>query len=366
MQGWSVIDFIEASARIVADTLPPMKQLRKLVTTLAPTMINVLIVGETGVGKEILAEEIHRASNRARGPFVRLNCAALSESLLESELFGYERGAFTGAVAAKQGLLETAAGGTVFLDEVGEMPLSIQAKLLRVIEERVVLPVGGLKPRAIDVRFIAATHRDLLEEIDRGAFREDLFYRLDGISMTVPPLRERIDEIAGLARLFIARLWCTLDRQHMPPRLSIEALRMLEQHPWPGNVRELKNVIERAVLLCDDGAVIEPEQVIIHVRRPRGSTPPLGYDPKGYDPKATPPLGFDPKGTPPPPPPPVNLATTVRREVASLERERIIAALAQTAGNQTHAAKLLGISRATFVTKLALYGIDRPRKDRAS
>jgi transcriptional regulator with PAS, ATPase and Fis domain len=334
-----------------------MHQLRNLVDTIAPSMINVLIIGETGVGKEVLAESVHQASNRAQGPFVRLNCAALSESLLESELFGYERGAFTGAVAMKQGLLETASGGTVFLDEIGEMPLSIQAKLLRVIEERVVLPVGGLKPKPIDVRFIAATHRDLVSEVERGAFREDLFYRLDGISLSIPPLRERVDEIAVLARTFVASSWRSLDRQSVPPRLSSEAVRLLERHSWPGNVRELKNVIARAVLLCNGGA-IEPEHVILRARSPRGSTPTPILEPRRSN---------WAEGTGPVPThAAADLATSVKREVASVERERIVEALAQTAGNQTHAAKLLGISRATFVTKLELYGIDRPRKARCS
>src|SRR6185503_6105666 len=179
-----------------------MPQLHRLVERIARGTINVLILGETGAGKEVLAERVQRLSPRARWPFLRLNCAALSETLLESELFGHERGAFTGAVTAKPGLLETAEGGTVFLDEAGELPMSIQVKLLRVIEERQVLRVGGLKPRPIDVRFIAATNRDLEVEVARGAFRQDLFFRLNGVTLVVPPLRDRVSEIEALARLF--------------------------------------------------------------------------------------------------------------------------------------------------------------------
>jgi len=308
-----------------------MREIRTLVEKIAPGTISVLVLGETGVGKEVLAESVHRASKRASQPFLKLHCAALSETLLESELFGHERGAFTGAVAAKQGLLETAHGGTVFLDEIGELPLTIQVKLLRVIEERAVLPVGGLVPRPIDVRFIAATNRDLEREVERGVFREDLYFRLSGVSIVVPPLRERVDEIAPLATSFVASVWRKLDREEPPPTLTREALALLESYAWPGNIRELRNFVERATLLCA-GTAITPA----HLPGER--------------------IAAKPNRRP--------LAETVRREVESVEKQQILDALADCAGNQTHAAKLLGISRATLVNRLNTYGIKRPRKPR--
>jgi transcriptional regulator of acetoin/glycerol metabolism len=203
---------------------PVIKQLDKLVDRLAAGTINVLLLGETGAGKEVFAEKIHRRSPRADKPFLRLNCAALSEQLLESELFGYEKGAFTGAVAAKPGLLETADGGTVFLDELADLPATLQAKLLRVLEDRAVLRVGALKPRAVDVRFVSATNRDLEIEMNRGAFRKDLYFRLGAATLMIPPLRERPSEIAPLAQRFVAqfakqlgRLRRRADRTRAPP-----------------------------------------------------------------------------------------------------------------------------------------------------
>jgi transcriptional regulator with PAS, ATPase and Fis domain len=341
----NIIDLGAVRARL--ESAPAMQELRRLVARVAPAMINVLLLGETGVGKEVLAAAIHRASPRNDQPFLRLNCAALSETLLESELFGHERGAFTGAVASKQGLLETADGGTVFLDEIGELPLSIQAKLLRVIEERVVLSVGAVKPKVIDVRFIAATNRDLDAEVARGRFRQDLFYRLDGISLVIPPLRERLEEIAGLVRGFVAEMWHKLEHDSPPPRLSQEALGELHAHAWPGNIRELRNVIERAVLLCTDGT-IRPEHLLVGGRQARraSSSPTIPY------------FGVPTRESQ------QNLAESVKREVAVVERRRIVAALERCNGNQTQAAKLLGISRATLVSRLELYDIDRPRKAR--
>ena len=226
-----------------------MQRVHHLIDRVAPSLLSVLILGETGVGKELLAETIHRRSPRAARPFLRLNCAALSETLIESELFGYERGAFTGATQAKAGLLETADQGTVFLDEVGELPLTTQTKLLRVLEDRQVLRVGGLRAQPIDVRFVAATNRDLEAEVARGTFRQDLFFRLNGITLELPPLRERTDEIEGLARRFLAE---ASGRIGVPaPRLPAAILDLLRRYAWPGNIRELRNVMERAALLCD-------------------------------------------------------------------------------------------------------------------
>ena len=227
---------------------PAMKAAYALVEQLARGSINVLILGETGVGKEIVAEAIHRASPRSGAPLVRIDCAALSEQLLESELFGHERGAFTGAVSAKAGLIEAANGGTVFLDEAGELPASLQAKLLRVLEAREVTRVGSVHARRIDVRFISATNKDLEDGVARGAFRSDLMYRLNGASIEVPPLRERPLEIVPLAELFMQRVAAQL-KLSLPPRLTEQAASTLLAHDWPGNVRELRNVIERATLI---------------------------------------------------------------------------------------------------------------------
>jgi transcriptional regulator with PAS, ATPase and Fis domain len=308
---------------------PAMQQTYELATRVAAGDISVLLLGETGAGKEILADFIHRASPRTKKPLVRLNCAALSEALLESELFGHERGAFTGAASAKAGLLETAQGGSVFLDEVGELPAAIQAKLLRVLEDRQVQPVGSLRPRPIDVRFIAATNRDLEADVERGAFRRDLYFRLNGVSLVVPPLRERPSEIEPLARLFLEQA-CARLKQPVP-EIGAEALAAMKRHAWPGNVRELKNVLDRAALLAQGGPI-----GLAHL-------PPLA-------------------SAPPPPPPARPPDADLRTDMAALERQRILDALESCAGNQTQAAKLLGMPRRTLVKRLAAYAIPRPRK----
>jgi DNA-binding NtrC family response regulator len=323
---------------IVAD--PAMQRLYRLVERVAAGNVSVLLLGETGVGKEVVAEAVHRLSPRAKQPFLRLNCAAFTETLLESELFGYEKGAFSGAAQTKPGLLETAQGGTVFLDEVGEMPLSLQAKLLRVIEERRVMRVGGLKDRPIDVRFVAATNRDLSAEIVAGRFRQDLYYRLDGISLVIPPLRDRRGEIEELARLFIARATPEGTR---PPQLTPAALELLRAYEWPGNIRELRNVIERAVLLSVDG-VIAPEQLPVDKMR-------AGFV------RVAPPAVAAASA-----PVPVALQPEPPRGDDDGERQRVIEALQQCAGNQTHAARLLGISRGTLLARLNAYNLPRPRK----
>ena len=307
----------------------------RLVERVARGQINVLILGETGAGKEVLAERLHQLSPRATAPFLGLNCAALPEALLESELFGHERGAFTGAAAAKRGLLETAEGGTVFLDEVGELPLSIQAKLLRVIETRQVLRVGGLKPVVIDVRFIAATNRDLEAEATRGAFRSDLYFRLDGVTLVVPPLRRRTDEIAALARAFARDAGARLVPP-VEPTLDHDAIELLEAYSWPGNVRELRNVIERAVLLSPDGH-IGPHQLPADKLRAAAVAVPFEI-------------------------PPVDELGALRRRIDDLERERILDALAKCGGNQTRAARLLDMPRRTLVSRLGRYAVPRPRK----
>jgi two-component system response regulator AtoC len=312
---------------------PAMRAMHELVARVAPSNIGLLIVGETGVGKELVAETAHRLSGaRADEPFVRINCAALNESLFESELFGHERGAFTGAQQTKLGLLESAERGTVFLDEIGELPLMMQPKLLRAIESREITRVGGLTPQRIDVRFIAATNRDLRAESRRGSFREDLFFRLSGMIIRVPALRERRGEIRPLAQAFVAAMAAELG---VPaPSIAPEALKLLERYEWPGNVRELRNAMESAVLLTSD-AVLEPRHLPAELRGlARGA--PLTASPA---------------------------ASRARSNDGHFsERDRIMDALAACNGNQTRAAEHLRMPRRTLVAKLITYDIPRPRK----
>ncbi len=240
----------------------------ELVKQIGPSKASVLITGESGTGKELIAEAICAASPRADKPFVRLHCAALSESLLESELFGHERGAFTGAVARREGRFKQADGGTLFLDELGEIPLGTQVKLLRVLQERSFERVGGNETLKVDVRILAATHRDLRAEITKGTFREDLFYRLNVISVDIPALRERPLDVAPLASFFLSRY--ATENGKVIESFSDEALEALSAYGWPGNVRELENAVERAVVLCD-GPVVErrhlPGSVVPEERR---------------------------------------------------------------------------------------------------
>jgi two-component system, NtrC family, response regulator AtoC len=341
-----------AEGAVILD--PVMQELYAQAGRAAATDINVLILGETGVGKEILARAVHGCSPRNGGPFVALNCAALSETLLEAELFGNERGAFTGAVHARGGLLEAASSGTVFLDEVGELPHAIQAKLLRAIEEHRVLRVGGRSEREIDVRFVAATNRDLDQEVLRGRFREDLYYRLNGMSFTVPPLRERRTEIAPLSRIFLARANAGYRRQS-PLGLSPDYLGALERYDWPGNVRELKNVIERGAVLCQGTTLL-----ISHLPPKISGRPPSRAESRGAaaGTEATPgePIGPTPTESL------VERRERLQHAIDDLERERIRAALDQTGGNQTAAAERLGVSRRTLVYRLTALGLPRPRK----
>jgi two-component system, NtrC family, response regulator AtoC len=332
---------------------PGMQKIQELLRRVAKGPISILLLGETGVGKEIYAEMIHRMSPRANKPFLRLNCAALSESLLESELFGHEKGAFTGAMKAKAGLLESAAGGTVLLDEVGELPAAIQVKLLRVLEQREVLRVGELKPRPIDVRFISATNRDLDAEVQRGNFRQDLFFRLNGFSLTIPPLRDRAAEIEPLAKAFITAACRQLQRTP-EPSLSPEALHLLRRYVWPGNIRELRNVMERAVLLCDQTILVEH----LPVEKMKAAW----LSEKKLDSLAA---GFTGVNAPQPSASQLAESTapgTVSSPLLEEDRKRILDALAQSGGNQTLTAKLLGISRGTLLSRLDLYAIPRPRK----
>jgi len=313
-----------------------MHELYKLIDVVAPSKMSILVLGETGVGKDVYAETLHKRSDRAAGPFFRLNCAAMPENLLEAELFGYERGAFTGAVAAKPGLFEAADGGTVFLDEIGEMPLVTQAKLLRVLESGEVMRLGSLKPRRVDVRFVAATNRDLEALSAQGQFRSDLFFRLNGVSVTIPPLRKRREDVLPLAEHFLRLATAGRGRTAV---LSPAAAERLVSNRWPGNIRELKNVVERAALLARSG-VIEPEHL--------GATRPVEVE-------------YDTRTTAIPPAPPMQ-NVPIRDEFAEIERRRILEAMERCGGNQSRAAKMLGIARGTLIKRLEQYGYVRPRK----
>lgn len=335
---------------------PAMVSLNQMIDRVAKSSISVMVLGETGSGKEVVAELIHRRSARSSGPFVRVNCAALSESLLESELFGYEKGAFTGATKEKLGLIEAAHGGTLFLDEIGDVPLVAQVKLLRVLEDRRVTRVGGLEPRAVDIRVITATHRDLESMSSEGLFREDLYFRLSAIVLNVPPLRERLSDVTALARRFVAAI---AQRDGVPtPTLSASAIDALQRYTWPGNVRELRNVMERAVVL--GGPQIETAHLPMDrmSRMPLPATSPPGRTPVTKNRGETArPTGNDDTARIALP------GTRLQDEVRALERQRIVVALEQCAGNQSEAAKILGMSRRTFVSKLDQLGVPRPRKD---
>ncbi|PYP57192.1 MAG: hypothetical protein DMD40_08890 [Gemmatimonadetes bacterium] len=303
-----------------------MRQALALVTRVAEHNTTVLITGESGTGKEVVARAIHRASPRAARAFVGINCAAIPEALLESELFGHVRGAFTGASADKMGLFEAANGGTILLDEIGELPLGLQAKLLRVLQENEIRRVGDQKTRRVDARVLAATARDLEAEVRAGRFREDLFYRINVVVITLPPLREREDDIAPLSRHFAARLAQRLGR---PLALSDGAIAWLEQQPWPGNIRELENAIERAAVL-NEKPVLE---------RGDFNTAPLRQEVERGS-------GGEDTGD-----------GTLKSIVEDAERRAIIEALKATEGNRRAAAQRLGVSLRTLFYKIDRYGI---------
>ncbi len=308
-----------AFGHIVSDD-PKMKAVLELVGQVGPSKASVLITGESGTGKELIAEAIHVASPRAKQPFVRLHCAALAESLLESELFGHERGAFTGAVARREGRFKQADGGTLFLDEIGEIPLGTQVKLLRFLQEKAFERVGGNETLRVDVRIIAATNRDLSAQIRKGAFREDLFYRLNVVTIELPPLRERRGDIVPLATFFLRKY--AAENGRSIERFSDEAMARISAYDWPGNVRELENVVERAVVLCD-GPMVEPSHLPVTL------------------------LPHDVREGPPPIP---------GSTIADLERYAILKTLEACGGSTSKAAMLLGVSTRKIQYKLHEYG----------
>ena len=347
-----------ASPEIVVNDIR-MKGLYQLVAKVAVSQIGVLLLGETGVGKEMFARAVHEASRRAGGPFVEINCAALTETLLESELFGHEKGAFTNAVTAKAGLLESAQGGTVLLDEIGDMPLATQVKLLRVIEDSQVRRVGGLKSKPIDVRFVAATNCDIEALVERGSFRRDLFFRLNGVTIVIPPLRERLAEIELLATEFIRRA-ALADNNARAVRLSGRAIEAMKRFSWPGNVRELKNVMERAVLLCGDGPIL-PEH--LPSEKVRMTLVPEARSPSAGPASPSPPRAVSEGAEAGQSSTQGDWAPARPREKGSKEEQQwILDALDRAGGNQTVAARTLGISRRTLVSRLNDYSFARPRK----
>ena len=307
---------------------PKMQAVLELVAQVGPSKASVLVTGESGTGKELIAEAIHQASPRAKAPFVRLHCAALSESLLESELFGHERGAFTGAVGRREGRFKQADGGTLFLDEIGEISQNVQVKLLRFLQERTFERVGGNETLKVDVRVIAATNRDLSAEIKRGAFREDLFYRLNVVTVEIPPLRERRGDIGALASFFLRRY--AVENGKTIETFADDALRALLDYGWPGNVRELENAVERAVVLCE-GPRIERKHLPASV------------------------VPAEERGGPPPIP-----GSTIQE----LERYAILRTLEACGGSTSKAATVLGVSPRKIQYKLHEYaGTSPPKPD---
>jgi transcriptional regulator with PAS, ATPase and Fis domain len=314
-----------------------MQRILDLVPRVAATPSTVLVTGESGTGKELLARAIHSASPRSQGPFLTLNCGAVPEGLIESELFGHVRGSFTGAVRDHTGLFGQATGGTIFLDEIGELPPPMQVKLLRVIQERRIRQVGGSRELEVDARVMAATNRDLGDDVASGRFRDDLYYRLNVIHLHLPPLRQRGDDLPHLARHFVTR---TCERFGISPkRLAPDAIRVLQAHPWPGNVRELENVIERTVAL-EPGELITSGSLPEHLRGATGGAPP--------DHVALPEEGVD-----------------LEEFLQQIRRGMMRQALERADGQQKRAAELLRLSYRAFRYHAAKLGLIREEDDRA-
>jgi transcriptional regulator with GAF, ATPase, and Fis domain len=307
-------------------------------TQVAATETTALLLGESGTGKEVVARFLHRASPRKDGPFVALNCAALPEQLLEAELFGYERGAFTGAVNSKPGQLEQAAGGTLFLDEVGEMSLPAQAKFLRVLQEREFQRLGGTRVLRTDARVVAATNRDLHAAIRKGQFREDLFYRLNVFAINLPPLRDRRDDILPLSEAFIGEIGRGLGRP--PAGISRDARTRLVEYHWPGNVRELRNILERAAILCEGGLIVAEHLALNPVTPP----PAPAVMPGPLQIVTAPPAAV-------PASPPAG-------ELQTVERSMIEQALRDARFNKSKAAKQLGLTRTQLYVRMRRHGLE--------
>jgi two-component system nitrogen regulation response regulator NtrX len=325
----------------------PMQRLKESIAKIAPSGVRVLITGESGTGKELIARALHRASQRASGPFVKINCAAIPSELIESELFGHERGAFTGAVQRKRGCFELADGGTLFLDEIGDMSLDAQAKVLRAIQTGEITRVGGEHAFNVDVRLVAATNKDLDYEVRMGAFREDLYYRLSVVPMVCPPLRDRGDDVLLLLHAYLDRF----AREHGLAEITLtaDAETRLRNHSWPGNVRELRNLAERLVILAENpirAADLPPS--ITSDGEPRAF-----WAGPGVDPTASGVIDLRPYGT----------NVTLRDLRDAVERDYILRKLDEVGGHVTKAAELLGIERTNLHKKLKTMGWKPPRKD---
>lgn len=313
----------------IVGTSPAVRELLRRLERAARTDVTVLLSGENGTGKELAAHAVHRRSHRAGGPFVSQNCSALPETLLDSTLFGHIRGAFTGAVADRKGLFEAADGGTLFLDEVGEMSPSLQAKLLRVLEDATLTPVGSTAARKVDVRLVTATNRDLPALVRQGAFREDLWHRLSVLTLRIPPLRERPEDVPLLAEHF-RRALARRDGQDRP--FAPGLLERLQAYRWPGNVRELRHEVERLWVFSGDAPQLEPEHLSPELARAAAGSAGRGR------------------------------RAGLHADVEALERERIVEALRRTGGNRTHAATLLGVSRRNLIRKIARFGLGGPAR----
>jgi len=330
----------EARHEMVGDS-PALQLVRDAIGRAAPTNATVLILGESGVGKELVARAIHRNSLRARERFVQVNCAAIPEELIESELFGHEKGSFTGALTKREGRFELAHGGTILLDEISEISPNVQAKLLRVLQERELERVGGNRTIKVDVRVIATTNRNLEASVEKKEFRQDLYFRLNVVPIHVPPLRERLEDVPFLSEEFMKRF----GRKHgvHVKGFSDEAMRALKTHSWPGNVRELQNVIERAVILCGENGILEPEHL--------GLTGMQASAAAAVAPSATTSAA------------PAASSTEGLPSLAEMEKRHILAALEKCKGNRTHAAKLLDVSIRTLRNKLHEYNGTSPKAE---
>jgi len=326
---------LEGAAQIYGES-ESIREVRERIARAAPTHATVLITGETGTGKELVARAIHRNSPRAPKPFVAVNCAAFTETLLESELFGHEKGAFTGADRSRQGLFEAAHEGTLFLDEAGEMSLAAQAKLLRILTDGQLLRVGSTRPRKVDVRVLVATHRNLEQRVREGLFREDLFYRLAVVPIHLPPLRDRREDIPGLCEIFCRQV--ATDLKMPRRRITPQALEALQRYPFPGNLRELKNLIERAYILTA-GADIGVEDL------------PLPRSGEGV------PTNGDRSTTPPQFPGITSQSFDLTELLEQTEKDLILRTLSATGGAQAEAARRMGLSRSALAYKLNKYGI---------
>jgi two-component system response regulator FlrC len=344
----AVLEAISEETHSVIHGSEAMRQTLAMAEQIAPSEASVLITGESGTGKEVIARYIHNKSNRASKPFIAVNCAAIPANLMESELFGHEKGAFTGALSRRLGKFEEANNGTLLLDEISEMDISLQSKLLRAIQEREIDRVGGSKPIKVNIRILATSNRDLEAEVRKGTFREDLYFRLNVISLPLPKLAERLDDIPVLADYFIEKY---SKANGMPTRkITPEAIAKLKSHPWPGNVRELENIMHRAVLMAQ-GNVIDQNAILLPVRK---DTTPAGI--------ATPAPVAAPAPTPQPAPmasaptTPARRSDLVGRTVEDVEKELILDTLNHCLGNRTQAAQVLGISIRTLRNKLNQYG----------